>query len=132
MKILLTGGSGYIGSVTTELLCDDGHEVVVFDNLERGHIEAVDPRARLIVGDLRETAGIREAKDEAEQIGVMRARTAMLDADVVCLVLDASVKTTEQDRALLAETENENRIVLLPPFDHGARVFGKVSACYAK
>ncbi len=60
MKILLTGGSGYIGSVTTELLCDAGHEVVVFDNLERGHIEAVDPRARLVVGDLREATGIRE------------------------------------------------------------------------
>ncbi len=59
MKILLTGGSGYIGSVTTELLCDDGHEVVVFDNLERGHIEAIDPRARLVVGDLRDPTGIR-------------------------------------------------------------------------
>jgi UDP-glucose 4-epimerase len=61
MKILLTGGSGYIGSVTTELLCDDAHEVTVFDNLERGHREAVDPRARLIVGDLREPAAIRDA-----------------------------------------------------------------------
>lgn len=61
MKILVTGGSGYIGSVTTELLCDDGHQVVVFDNLERGHIEAVEPRARLIVGDLREPQGIRDA-----------------------------------------------------------------------
>ena len=61
MKILLTGGSGYIGSVTTELLCDDGHEVVVFDNLERGHREAVDSRARLVVGDLREPAPIRAA-----------------------------------------------------------------------
>ncbi len=61
MNILLTGGSGYIGSVTTELLCNDGHQVVVFDNLERGHREAVDPRARLIVGDLRDAAGIREA-----------------------------------------------------------------------
>lgn len=61
MKILLTGGSGYIGSVTTELLCEDGHEVIVFDNLERGHIEAVDPRARLIVGDLREPTSIRDA-----------------------------------------------------------------------
>ena len=60
MKIVLTGGSGYIGSVTTELLCDDGHEVVVFDNLERGHREAVDPRARLVVGDLREPQAIRE------------------------------------------------------------------------
>ena len=61
MKILLTGGSGYIGSVTTELLCDDGHAVTVFDNLERGHREAVDPRARLIVGDLREPQPIRDA-----------------------------------------------------------------------
>ena len=61
MKILLTGGSGYIGSVTTELLCDDGHDVVVFDNLERGHVEAVDPRARLIVGDLRDPQPIRDA-----------------------------------------------------------------------
>ena len=61
MKILLTGGSGYIGSVTTELLCDDGHAVVVFDNLERGHREAVDPRARLVVGDLREPQAIQDA-----------------------------------------------------------------------
>ena len=60
MKILVTGGSGYIGSVTTELLCNDGHAVTVFDNLERGHREAVDPRARLVVGDLREPAGIRD------------------------------------------------------------------------
>ena len=61
MKILLTGGSGYIGSVTTELLCDDGHAVTVFDNLERGHREAVDPRARLIVGNLRDPQPIRDA-----------------------------------------------------------------------
>ena len=60
MKILVTGDSGYIGSVTTELLCNDGHAVTVFDNLERGHREAVDPRARLVVGDLREPAGIRD------------------------------------------------------------------------
>ena len=71
MKILLTGGSGYIGSVTTELLCDDGHEVAVFDNLERGHREAVDPRARLIVGDLRETAGIRAAMDAVKPDAVV-------------------------------------------------------------
>lgn len=71
MKILLTGGSGYIGSVTTELLCDDGHEVVVFDNLERGHREAVDPRAKLVVGDLRDAKAIREAMAEAKPDAVM-------------------------------------------------------------
>ena len=71
MKILLTGGSGYIGSVTTELLCNDGHEVVVFDNLERGHRAAVDPRARLVVGDLREPLAIREAMAAAKPDAVV-------------------------------------------------------------
>ena len=71
MRILLTGGSGYIGSVTTELLCDGGHEVTVFDNLERGHREAVDPRARLVVGDLREPEGIREAMRAANPDAVV-------------------------------------------------------------
>ena len=60
VKILVTGGSGYIGSVTVELLCNDGHAVTVFDNLERGHRAAVDPRAQLVVGDLREPAPIRD------------------------------------------------------------------------
>jgi len=53
MKILLTGGAGYIGSITSEILLDQGHEVVIFDNLERGHREALDPRAEFIEGDLR-------------------------------------------------------------------------------
>ncbi|MFO7535567.1 MAG: UDP-glucose 4-epimerase GalE [Kiritimatiellia bacterium] len=69
MKILVTGGAGYIGSVTVEQLLDRGHEVVVFDNLERGHREAVDPRARLVCGDLQDRAAIlgalREARAEA-------------------------------------------------------------------
>ncbi|HNR94884.1 MAG TPA: UDP-glucose 4-epimerase GalE [Kiritimatiellia bacterium] len=61
MKILVTGGAGYIGSVTGRMLLDEGHEVVIFDSLERGHREAVDPRAALIVGDLRNRQDIRAA-----------------------------------------------------------------------
>lgn len=71
MKILLTGGAGYIGSVTTELLCNDGHDVVVFDNLERGHIEAVDPRARLVVGDLRQANEIMEVMQSVKPDAVV-------------------------------------------------------------
>lgn len=52
-KILLTGGSGYIGSVVTRQLLDMGYEVAVFDNLERGHIAFVDKRAKFFEGDLR-------------------------------------------------------------------------------
>ncbi len=54
MKILVTGGAGYIGSVTVTQLLNRGHEVVVFDNLERGHRPAVDSRAVLFEGDLRD------------------------------------------------------------------------------
>ena len=66
---------------------------------------------------LIDTAGIREANDEAEQIGVSRARDAMIGADVVCLVLDASVPLTEQDEALLQETQGGTRIVVLNKSD---------------
>ena len=71
MKVLVTGGAGYIGSVTTELLLDAGHDVVVFDSLERGHREAVDPRARLVVGDLRNRDAISRAVADAKPDAVI-------------------------------------------------------------
>ena len=54
MRIIVTGGAGYIGSVCVELLCDSGHDVLVIDNLREGHRGAVDPRAGLEVMDLGE------------------------------------------------------------------------------
>ena len=56
MNVLVTGGAGYIGSVTTEMLLDAGHSVVVYDNLVKGHTGAVDPRAHFVEGDLNEGA----------------------------------------------------------------------------
>lgn len=52
MRFLVTGGAGYIGSITTRSLLDAGHEVVVLDSLERGHREAVDERALLVVASV--------------------------------------------------------------------------------
>ena len=46
MKILVLGGAGYIGSHTVYRLIEQGHSVVVFDNLETGHIDAVHPDAK--------------------------------------------------------------------------------------
>lgn len=54
MKILITGGAGYIGSFMIKASLDKGYEVVVADSLERGHEEAMDKRAKFILGDLKE------------------------------------------------------------------------------
>lgn len=53
MRILVTGGAGYIGSHTVKQLLARGHEVTVFDNLSSGHRRAVPPEV-LVVGDLRD------------------------------------------------------------------------------
>jgi UDP-glucose 4-epimerase len=54
MKLLVTGGAGYIGSIVATQLLAAGHQVVVLDNLERGHRDAVPAGAELIVADLRD------------------------------------------------------------------------------
>ena len=56
-RILVTGGAGYIGSHTVLELLDAGFDVVVADNLSRGHAELVDP-ARLRVVDMLDTDGL--------------------------------------------------------------------------
>lgn len=58
--MLVTGGAGYIGSFMVKALLDSGHQVVVADSLERGHKEAVDSRATLLVGNLIQEEFVKE------------------------------------------------------------------------
>ena len=58
MKILVTGGAGYIGSAVVEQLIAQGESVVVFDNFSQGHCAAVHPDAVLVKGDLANRAAI--------------------------------------------------------------------------
>ena len=71
MKIFVTGGAGYIGSICVEQLLDAGHSVTVFDNLSEGHRKAVDPRAELIIGDLQKECDIHDAMEHARPDAVM-------------------------------------------------------------
>jgi UDP-glucose 4-epimerase len=133
MKLLITGGAGYIGGVTAELMLDAGYEVVVFDNLERGHREAVDPRARLIEGDLRDreamASAMREVRPEAVMhfaayalvpesmehperyfrnnlVGGLNLLEAMRDAGVGRIVFSSTCATYGQpERVPITETE---------------------------
>jgi UDP-glucose 4-epimerase len=59
-RYLVTGGAGYVGSHVVLALLDRGDEVVVFDNLRQGHRAAVQPGAKLVVGDLSDRAMLRE------------------------------------------------------------------------
>lgn len=61
---------------------------------------------------LVDTAGIREALDEAESIGVQKSIEALADADLVLIVVDASVERTEEDRELLRQAEQRRAIVV--------------------
>ena len=71
MKVLVTGGAGYIGSVTSEVLLSRGHDVVVFDNLSQGHRAAVPAAAEWVEGDLSSSQEIREAIGQHRPEAVM-------------------------------------------------------------
>ena len=71
MRIFVVGGAGYIGSVCAEILLNEGHEVVVFDNLTEGHRRAVDSRAAFFEGELADRARIQAALSDAHPDAVM-------------------------------------------------------------
>jgi UDP-glucose 4-epimerase len=71
MKILVTGGAGYIGSHVVDMLVERGDEVVVYDNLVAGHRAAVHRDAHFIVGDLLDTALLAETFRQHQFDGIM-------------------------------------------------------------
>ena len=84
MRILVTGGAGYIGSVITDVLLDAGHEVTVFDNLSRGHRDAVSARAAFVDGDLVDTALVlRTLKDNGIEAVIHLAGDALVAESMV-------------------------------------------------
>ena len=57
MKLLVTGGAGYVGSVCAARLLENGHQVTVVDDLSTGHADAVPPGATFVQADIAEAAG---------------------------------------------------------------------------
>jgi UDP-glucose-4-epimerase GalE len=70
-SVLVTGGAGYIGSHAVKALRTQGHAVVVYDNLSAGHREAARRANAVVVGDIHDTARVREAIREHRVDAVM-------------------------------------------------------------
>ncbi len=70
-KVLVTGGAGYIGSACSEYLLDHGYDVTIFDGLLTGHRQAVDPRAKFILGNLSDREKIKSVCREGKFDAVM-------------------------------------------------------------
>ncbi len=100
MRILVTGGAGYIGSHAVRLFLERGHDVWVYDNLSVGHRRAV-PAERLIVGDLAE-------RDRLDQVLVERRIEA-----VVHFAASAHVGESVQKPALYYQNNVVNTLNLL-------------------
>jgi len=71
MRVLVTGGAGYIGSVAVAMLVEEGHDVVALDNLQRGHIDAVTSDAEFVECDLRDPVATLEAVSVANAEAVL-------------------------------------------------------------
>ena len=71
MKILVTGGAGYIGSATAEALIKAGHTVTVYDSLVTGHRKAVPDGAEFIHASLDDSHALAELLTSAQHDAVM-------------------------------------------------------------
>jgi len=71
MNILVTGGVGYVGSIVTEELMNKGYRVIILDNLQQGHKEAILPEAEFVLADICEAQALEDAFHRFEIDAVM-------------------------------------------------------------
>jgi UDP-glucose 4-epimerase len=83
MRVLVTGGAGYIGSVVTEQLIQDGNQVVVYDNLSKGHREAVVAGAEFVEGELSDPSTLKQTLHERKIEAVIHMAASSLVGESV-------------------------------------------------
>ena len=71
MRVLVTGGAGYIGGSVANALLDEGHEVVIYDNLCHARRDLIPPRAEFIEGEVADRARLEKLFGERSFDGVM-------------------------------------------------------------
>jgi len=123
MTILVTGGAGYIGSICAEALLQQGHEVIIVDNLQEGHREAVSPESIFYEGDYGDAAILGEIfRDHA------------IDA-VMHFAADTRVETSMTDPGRFFRNNLANGITLLDVMrDMGCKriIFSSTAATFGE
>ncbi len=122
MAVLVTGGAGYIGSHMVLALIDAGEDVVVLDNLSTGFRACVHPQARLVVGDVADTALVQRLIAEYKIEEVVHFAAKLIVPESVTDPLDYYLANTVKTRALLSTLlgTGVNRFV----FSSTAAVYG--------
>ena len=119
MRVLVTGGAGYIGSHVVQMLVESDYDVVVYDNLSSGHRQAVHPDAKLIVGDLHDIPALQHAFSVGAFDGILHFASRILvgesmlqpfrylrdNVDTVINLLEAASKH-QVKRFILSSTAN--------------------------
>lgn len=112
MRLLITGGAGYIGSIVAELAVEAGHEVVVLDDLRAGHLAAIPPACGIVEGGIGDPAALTRA------FGL-----GPFDA-VIHLAAEAAIEASVLDPALFFQTNLVDSLTLLDAMrEHGTRRF---------
>lgn len=102
MAVLVTGGAGYIGSHMVLALIDAGEEVVVLDDLSTGFRACVHPQARLVVGDVADSALVKRLVSEFKVEEVVHFAAKLIVPESVTDPLDYYLANTVKTRALIA------------------------------
>jgi len=123
MKILVTGGAGFIGSNVVDAYIDAGHDVVVVDNLYYGKMENLNPRARFYLMDVRSAEISRLFEIEKPDVVNHHAAQLLVSASVEDPLFDADVNVKGFINVLEAARANGTKKVIF--ISSGGAIYGE-------